>query len=218
MATVIGICNTALSRLGIDQAIEDLNDSNARARACRLHYDQCRQQVLQDFPWNFARGVVALAELSTDPPPGFGYSYRYPTDCLEARIVTDEAGYRLRNQWEHDVRTWSDWGLWSPGRVTFEVMADTAVPGSRLIACDIPEAHLWYTVDVSITTQFTPLFASALAWRIAAELAGALRVDARLRQSAMQEYLWAVSQAQASSLNEAQTDRYPESPSIQVRA
>jgi hypothetical protein len=39
-----------------------------------------------------------------------------------------------------------------------------------------------------------------------------------LRQYAEQTYLWALSQAQAGSLNEEYPDPYPDSPSIAVRA
>jgi hypothetical protein len=56
------------------------------------------------------------------------------------------------------------------------------------------------------------------AWKLAAELSGPLRVEARLRQYAEQTYLWALSQAQAGSLNEEYPDPYPDSPSVAVRA
>lgn len=218
MSTVIQICNTALARLGIDQFIEDLTDRDARARACNQFYDQCRQEVIQDFPWNFARGYVQLAQLTTSPPPGFGYVYRYPSDCLQARVITDGCGYRLRDPFNHSALTWDSWSMWIGARATFEVFNDRDVPGAKMIATDIPQAWLWYTVNADQPTSMTPLFRSALAWRLAAEIAGALRVDARLRASAQEAYQWAVSQAQASSLNESQPDRYPDSPSIQARA
>lgn len=217
MTTVVGICNLALGRIGINQYIEDIDDANPRAQACKQVYDLCRQQVLQDFPWNFARGVVALATLTTDPPPGWGYAYRYPTDCLQARVISDDSGTRSSTWNTRQFLSWDQWAATIPRRQSWQVMGDANEPGSRIIVSDIPEAFLWYTVDVTETNQFTPLFVSAFAWRLAAELAGALKADARLRDSAEQQYVYARSQAAANSLNEETPDPAPDSPSILAR-
>lgn len=216
--SVISICNTALSRVSVSQFIEDLGDANDRARLCSLHYDNCRRQVLQEFPWNFARSVVALASLTGAPPPGWLYAYRYPTDCLHARAVSDAAGIRNTPHWQRDFLTWDGWAYQISGKVPWEVMADPDTNGARRVVCDIDDAYLWYTKDVETPEQFTPLFASALAWRLAAEIGPGLRVDARIRQAAEQSYIWAISQAQAASHNESRSDRQPDSPSISVRA
>lgn len=218
MTTKVQICNLALGRIGVNQYIEDIDDPNDRARACKQFYDLCRQQALQDFPWNFARSVVALAELTTDPPPGWAYVYRYPADCLQVRALCDEAGNGMRSSLNAVVRSWDEWTMMASARYPWQVQADPNDLGSRLIATDLEDAYCWYTVDVTEPNQFSPLFASALAWRLAAELAGALRADARLRDAAEQQYAYIQSKAAAGSLNEEQADRMPESPSILARA
>lgn len=217
MTTVVGICNLALGRIGVSQYIESIDDPNTNARSCKQFYNLCRQQVLQDFPWNFARGVVALAELSNDPPPGWGYVYRYPTDCLQARAISDDSGVRSSTWNAQQFLSWDQWAATIPRRQSWQVMGDTSEPGSRIIITDIPEAFLWYTVDVEQVNQFTPLFVSALAWRLAAELAGPLKADARLRDSAEQQYVFVRSQAAANSMNEETPDPAPDSPSILAR-
>lgn len=218
MASPVQVCNRALSRIGIDQLIEDLTDPTTRARACLQHYDDCRIEMLQDFPWGFAQKVVQLAKVAGVTVPGWRYAYRYPTDCLRAQQVTDKAGGRgatgniFRDIWSYDL----------PGemlvRVPFSIMADPLTDGTRILVTDLEMAHLWYTADVGDINQFPPLARSALSWKIASEIALVLRADTRLQQNAVQQYAWVVSQAQVGTQQEGVADKTPTPDSIRVRA
>ena len=218
MASPVQVCNRALSRIGIDQLIEDLNDPNNRAQACLQHYDDCRIELLQDFPWGFAQKVVQLAEVADVTVPGWRYVYRYPIDCLRAQQVTDEAGGRgatgniFRDIWAYDL----------PGemlmRIPFSVMADPVTAGARVIVTDLELAYLWYTADVTDINQFPPLARSALSWKIASEIALNLRADTRLQQNAIQQYAWVVSQAQVGTQQEGTADKTPTPDTIRVRS
>lgn len=217
MASPVQVCNRALSRIGIDQLIEDLNDPNSRAQACLQHYDDCRIELLQDFPWGFAQKVVQLAEVADVTVPGWRYVYRYPVDCLRAQQVTDESGGRgatgniFRDIWSYDL----------PGeflqRVPYAVMADPVTVGARVIVTDLELAYLWYTADVTDINQFPPLARSALSWKIAGEIALGLRADTRLQQNAIQQYAWVVSQAQVGSQLEGTADKTPTPETVRVR-
>lgn len=217
MASPIEVCNTALSRIGIDQLIEDFNDGNTRSRACLFHYSPRLLEVLQDFPWGFAQRVVQLAIVADVTVPGYQYVYRYPTGCLRAQILTDEAGARLpvaniyTDVWNYDL------GLAQVPRWPFVVMADPDTPGARIIATDLEGAYLWHTAEISDINGAPPLFRSALAWRIAAELALLLRADTRLHANAMQQYMWAASQAQVHSQLEGVSDNPAVPQAVQVR-
>ena len=88
MASVVGICNIALSNIG-DEKISSLTDNNDRARACDLRYEDTRDSVLRAHPWNCATTRVELA-VSTDAPVwGFTYKYALPSDCLRVLDVYD---------------------------------------------------------------------------------------------------------------------------------
>lgn len=50
MASVVQICNMALTRIGQNQFIDSIDEQSKAAELCALHYEQCRDQVLQDFP------------------------------------------------------------------------------------------------------------------------------------------------------------------------
>ena len=216
MASAVEICNRALGRIGVDQFIEDFDDPNARARACRLHYEPCRDETLEDFPWNFAQSVTALSLVADVEVPGWQYVYRYPAHCAKVHRVTDEAGNRAIRQNLTNVGIWNYDAL-LPQKVPFAVMADPSTDGARILVTDLPGAYAWYTKRITDPSQFSAQFRSALAWRIAAEVALTLRADTRLYVNARDQFLWAVSQAQVASLMEEQPDRYPTSPSITAR-
>lgn len=214
MASMIDIWNRALSRAGVNELVEDPEDTTAAADACRQHYAACRDEALEDFAWNFAQQVTTLAVVSGVTVPGWGYVYRYPTDCLKARVITDEMGQRLPYQvfrgdiWEFD---------WLTRRMPFQIMADPSSDGARIIVTDMPNAYLWYTKRVEDVNQFTALFRSALAWKLCMEVALTVKADLGRSQNADNMYRATVSLGQASSLNEAQPDREPVSPTIQAR-
>lgn len=217
MTSEVSVCNMALGHIGVDQAIASLSPaSNVRERMCALYYEQARDECLQEFPWNFAHTFVALAEVDLDTvPPGWLYAYRYPTDCLRARVVTTEEGARMPLAWWQPY-VW-DPTRWTPTRVTFQVQVDPETASSRVILCDITEPYLLMTQRVEDPNAWSPLFVSALSYRLAAYLGPALRADSRLAANAYQMYVLQGSKAGAESLNESQPDAEEESPSVQVR-
>jgi hypothetical protein len=207
MASIIEMCNRALSRIGVSSQVEDLLDPNEAARQCRQHYNQCRQEALVDFPWAFAQTVVQLAIVSGVTVPGYAYVYRYPTNCLRADVLTDEGGSRVPMTQGYGAESLFNRYDWlTTRRWPFRVMADPSTPGARIIVTDIEDAYLWFTVDVEEPNQMPPAFRSAVSWRLAMELALGLRADQRLAQNAGQQYRLADSVAQAADLNEGQPD------------
>ena len=55
MATAIQISNIALNNIG-DGTITSFDDPNARARACKLRFEDVRDAVLRAHPWNCMTG------------------------------------------------------------------------------------------------------------------------------------------------------------------
>ena len=88
MASVVGICNIALSNIG-DENISSLTENNDRARACNLRYEDTRDAVLRAHPWNAATTRVELAASTDTPVWGFTYKYALPSDCLRVLDVYD---------------------------------------------------------------------------------------------------------------------------------
>ena len=60
MASVVGICNRALEKLG-GGYIAALTEASKEARALNRAYDYVRDAVLRAHPWNFAIKRASLA-------------------------------------------------------------------------------------------------------------------------------------------------------------
>lgn len=216
MASPVESINKALSNIGDTSFIEDFSDpQNERERLASLHYASTRDEVLQDFPWSFARAFVQLAIVSGEVP-GWGFKYRYPTDCLTAKIITDEGGYRLPYAYWVNIALWNHTHFPIP-KYEFEVQADPDVTG-KIILCDVEDAYLWYTKQVTDLNQWTTLALDALEWRLAMKFAKGLKADDGEFQTAVSMYQLAKSKAEVHALNEGYPGQQPESPSIRARA
>lgn len=197
MPSVVQICNIALTRIGQSQLIDSLSEQSIAAQLCVLHYEACRDELLRDFPWPFAVRRVTLADLGT-PPDGWSYRYRYPVDCIRALRVSTP-GIRQPTHAQ---------------RVPFEVVH---AEGGRALLCDQSPAELVYVGRVEDTTYFDPLFVSALAWRLAAELAMGLQASAANYQAAFQQYRLTIDMARVNAFEESEEGVPPESEFITGR-
>ena len=90
MASIVDICNRALSKLG-QIRITSLTDNNKAAKACNHAYEYVRDAVLRDHVWNCTMTRAQLAPLSTTPSFGFDYQYQQPGDCI--KVVEVDTSY-----------------------------------------------------------------------------------------------------------------------------
>jgi hypothetical protein len=142
------ICNLALGHLG-EARITSLEEDGAAARACALHYDNVREQVLRSHRWNFAQSRKVLSRVADRPVFGWKYQYEIPADCLRVAEFNDsEAG---------DVLT-----------------APYIIEGRRLLTNET-EARLVYIKKVTTVSQFDPLFIEAFALKLAVVLSETIR-------------------------------------------
>jgi hypothetical protein len=148
----IAICNLALSRIQ-SAPISSFAEETAEGRACEAVYDLMRDVVLEAHDWGFASRTKELAE-STEEHPQYDYMYQYPAGCLVPRSRIDSSG--------------------ADADAAFEVVTD-ALGNGRYIASSANPFTLRYTARVEQTGLYPAMFRSALAYRIAAELALKLR-------------------------------------------
>ncbi|EMX0849495.1 hypothetical protein AAF302_000702 [Pluralibacter gergoviae] len=191
MASVIEICNRALSNIGNSRSINSLTEASKEAGQCSLYFESCRDAVLADFEWNFATKRVALADTNS-PPQDFDYAYQYPTDCLRIIEIT-VPGVRMPNA---AMRTEYSTGANSDGT-------------GRLIYTDQPQAWLKYVARITDVNMFDPIFQEALSWRLAAAINMALTTNADLGNNALSMYSRIVLSAAAHSQNESQEPQMP---------
>ncbi len=184
MASVVSICNVALSNIGKD-SIQALTDAGAEARACSQFYEHTRDLLLHGYPWRFAGATVSLAQITNDRAGQWAYAYRRPSDCLKVRW--------LRPQY-------------SENEPALSVQEELAIPyeiEGDVIYCNLSPAFLRYTSLQTDPTKFPPLFIEALAWHLSVRLAMPLTRDPKVRAEAFQMATMATGQAQMMDANEA---------------
>jgi len=147
MASVVGICNLALRKIG-QNTINSLTEASPEAQVCNAMYEQVRDSLLRQFPWNFATKSAALGQVDVDVPD-WDYVYVYPSEALhvykvfeEGNLVTD-----LPNE--------------------FEIVSDG---NTKYIACNIETAYAKYAKKITDPTIYDPLFIDTLACNLALEI------------------------------------------------
>jgi hypothetical protein len=195
----VALCNMALSRIGIGQQIETLDtgaDTSDEVKVCAFWFEKCRDRVLSSFPWPMANKQVDLGEVEEEPNDDWGFSYRYPNDCVVARRIVSGAGTA-----ETDP-------------IPFDLGQDGT---GRLIYTDQSEAVLDYTAWYSDAGEFPDVFASAIAYLLASEIAVPLSIDRAKAQDAGQLYLRELNKAQGIANQERRLRPVPASVFIRSR-
>ena len=196
-----GIVNIALSHLGISKELGNLEtDRSLEASTGRRYFDTARDKVLRDFHWPFATRIEALGLVEEDPNTEWGFSYRYPVNCL--RIERFLSG--LRNDTLQSK---------SPYKI---VSDDTGL----LIYSDLEDAEIEYTVRATniiiYPADFVIAFSFYLANLMAPRVTGGDQF--KLGRIALNNYEIEISKAQANAINEEQPDQQVDSEFIRDRS
>lgn len=196
-ASDVSICNLALARIGQKAIIQSLTENSRAAQVCNVLYAPARDAVLQAFPWPFASTFKTLAVATAAPQPPWVYAYGYPSDCL--------LGLRIHPTLDSPGAT----AVYSPVGYTPSPQDETEIPfrvanisGQRVILCDLDQAVLEYTMAITNAASFSPLFAEALSWRIATDLAMSFAVADSIRQRSEAVYTRVLAVAQAVEANQ----------------
>lgn len=91
MADVIGICNSALAKVGAAR-ITALDEGGKNANLCAELYEKCRDDLLRAHAWNFAAARAKLAQAAEPPAFGFDRAYQLPADWIRCVAAEGEGG------------------------------------------------------------------------------------------------------------------------------
>jgi hypothetical protein len=143
--TESGIASMAASMLD-DFHITSLDDDSTLGRFMAREFGYVRDEVLESYPWHFAKSRKLLAPTPTTSDD-FGWSYKYqtPTDCLRLMPIRDHGTFNappVPFEWES-------------GHIL------TNMPPSYMGGLPI---H--YIRRETNPTKFTPLFARLLATKL----------------------------------------------------
>lgn len=153
------IVNSALIKIG-EQTVTSLDDNREQAQIAKRQYSLKRDELLRTYRWNFALARRELAPEAEDPPFGFGSKFLMPTDALRIISIYDPS-QRLRNYTATD----QDWKV-----------------EGRYVLANGDKIEIFYIRRVTNVLEFDALFAEALAWFLAQDIAFALSTGPQMLQ------------------------------------
>lgn len=188
----IEIVNLALAAAGASRPLtgELGAQTSPEGMIARLYYPQRRDELLSSFPWYFAKRRAALAPLADVTRSDWTNVYAVPSGMLSARTVV-RSGIRYPRP-EDEIEFMVEAG--DPD--------SDGEPGAQVILCDEPSAELIFIGAITAPVRFSPLFTSALADRLAVDLATFLTKKADLAKAAQERFLGEIAQAKAHSANQ----------------
>lgn len=143
MASIVGICNRALTAIGAD-TVTALTDGSNNANACNEVYEDARDELLRAHPWNFAVARAKLGRLADAPTFGFRYAYQLPADWLRSVSAHGSADGAGTARHKHEGST---------------------------IQSDAEDIYLRYIRRVTDTNRMDSMFRTALSFRVALDVA-----------------------------------------------
>jgi hypothetical protein len=189
----------ALGHIGVQQTIASLDEKSKEAGACKRFFEHCRDTTLRARPWPFATRYITLALVEEIPNPIWGYSYRYPSNCVNLRRVIPS-----------DVTVDDNY------RDPFVVASDDS---GKLIYSNQVTAMAEITYRVVDPTLFDDSFVDALAWLVGARIGPSLSGNNAIKIVANAEarYNRALESAGSTAMNEGRVSTAPHSEFIAGR-
>lgn len=176
MASVVSICNLALSHLGDRATLASIDppEGSAQADHCAQFWPIARDEALAAYDWRFASHVTSTAQLddTIQTNPSWLYGYQLPDDFITAREMVYEEGSLFLE----------------PGIPDFE--GGTIDDGTMTLFTNLTGLSLRYTRRVADPSRYTPGFVTAVSYLLASYLAGpvikgrtAVQIAAAMRQA-----------------------------------
>ena len=166
------VLNLTLVRIGYPGRVGNLYDGSKAAKKALDIYAQTRDELLRQNDWGFAERNIAMTLLKAAPVGGYIppttwttaypplpylFEYARPGDCLKIRSIKAVPLF-LPNM--------------DPQPVTFTEANDTVAPATgQVILCNVANAVLTYSGQVTDPTAWEPDFVEALSAAIGRRLA-----------------------------------------------
>lgn len=171
MAGEVDIVNTALAHLGDEATVSAISppDGSVQAGHCARFYPIVRDALLEMHTWRFNTQRAVLAVSPVAPPVGWAYAYAVPSLCVKpiAVLMPDSLPDLFSTQPALITPTGTD-----VLNAQDYVVEASPVDGTPILYTNVEQASLLYSLGVTDTTKFGPLFVMALARLLASYLAG----------------------------------------------
>jgi hypothetical protein len=194
--TAVG--NAALAKLG-QGAVLSFDDPDDRARWLKSRFADVRDLTLRSNRWHFA---LARARLSAEvAEPAFGYQRQFPlpTDCLQ---LVEVAGVSV-----------------TPGLADYAAAPRPgfALEGERILTDAGAPLEIRYVRRVTDVGGWDPLFAEAVACRLAFDLAEKLTQSSGKKEAALRDYQLAIREAVRVNAIESPPEEAPDGSWVLAR-
>lgn len=181
------IANLALARLGAAATVSNMDppDGSPHAEHCARFYPIARNSLLEMHAWGFATKRLQLAQVANNNPV-WSFAYAGPSTALSYLKVYAAGDEKPR---------------------AFAVEADA--DGNDVIYTNQEDAILQYSVVVTDSTKFSPLFTDALAWLLASYVAGPVlkgNTGIKMSQACLKAFYSVKAQATVSDASDANTE------------
>lgn len=214
----VSICKLALSHIGDEATVTSINppEGSPQAEHCQTFYPLARDALLQMHPWNFATRRVTSPAALTSETTVWTYCYALPAgtnllDVISVLPANSTNDYSLVSQSYSDATSSEYLSDITPymggGFVTAPFATEALEDGTIVIYTDVYSPEIRYTVRVTDTVKFPPLFVTALARLLASYLTGpVIKGDAGVKMGAAQYqiFLTVMGQASAKDANQQQ--------------
>jgi hypothetical protein len=166
MSSKTEIFNLALGIVGAERILSP-SDENKRAQVCRDTYNLARNASLEGRLWSFATKKVLLNPDPIAPEYDFGFRFLIPSDSLRVVKVDSNDQYIREIHWE---------------------LAD------GYVECDYSPIKVKY-IYAADESKFSPNFAMAVAYKLAAEICIPLSKNIALRPQFLNDWTQMLSEA-----------------------
>lgn len=176
MPSSTSIVNEALVLLG-EARILSLDDNSKPAREAKAIYDQTRDAVLAAYNWSFAKKRLSIPALAEAPAFGYSLKYQLPGDCLRLVYVGDYyVGADLTDYRGSDT-------------------SEFTVEGRTILANWSAPLNIIYIHRNENPNEYSAPFTQAFAARLAIKLAETLTQSNTKKESVINDFNMAISQA-----------------------
>lgn len=157
------LANLALSELGARRIDALDSDTTTEAKACRLHFDHCRDSLLRRHPWSFATRRVGISRITGDPVKEWAAAWQLPPDLVRLIRVVSVA---------NDSKVPEN---------------SFAIEGRQLLTSDTDAKHIVYVSSAVPVGEWDSLFVEAMTYALSARIAKDITGNPQEGQAATQK-------------------------------
>lgn len=150
----IAVANMAAAVLS-EGAITSLDDNSSLGRFMAREFGFSRDEVLQSYPWHFARSRALLPKLTAAPAFGYSNKFQLPEDCVRLLPITEA-------------------GVWGGVPVVYELESREILTNYQWTGGTLPVYFIRRETNLA---RWSPLAARVLAARLA--MTAAMRITAK---------------------------------------